>query len=141
MKFDNPTAEEFAFIYDSWAHSFKKSPYAGCITNDMYPEVSRRTMTEIIDRGARVVVAVQELPDGGRRIMGYSVSEPEKRILHYLYVKRDYRGVGVGGALLSDVMNAGDFVSGGRYTHRTNASAKFLGRGWVHDAVPARVKG
>lgn len=141
MKFDNPTAEEYGLIFDSWAASFKKSPYAGCITNDMYPEVSRRTMQDILDRGARVIVAVTETPEGERRVMGYSVSEPNRRVLHYVYVKRDFRGMGIGHALLEDVQTAGDDnLDGWEYTHRTKASDGFLGRGWKWNPIPARVK-
>lgn len=141
MDLDSPTAEEFAFIFDSWASSFKKSPYAGCITNDMYPEVSRRTMQDIVDRGARLRVAYAQPDDGDRRVMGYSVSEPGKRILHYLYVKRDFRGMGIGTGLLNDVLTAtesGDLAW--TYTHRTKASPGFLGKLFQWNPVSARVK-
>jgi GNAT superfamily N-acetyltransferase len=110
-----------------------------------YPDVSRRTMQEILDRGARVMVAFTETPDGERRVLGYSVSEPERRLLHWLYVKRDFRGMGIGQRLLDDVVKSdANKTSAGEspweYTHRTRASDKFLGRGWKHNPVPARVK-
>lgn len=136
MKYDAPTADEFSFVFDSWANSFRKSPWAGCVPNRLWDSVSRATAGEILDRGARVIVAHKELPDGKRRVAGYSVSEPG--ILHWLYVKRDYRGVGVGRALL--VETARTFPAGPRvYTHRTAASAKFLGSSWRWDPVSARV--
>lgn len=137
MKFDVPTEDEYALIFDSWAASFKKSPWAGCVTNDMWADVSRRTMQDVIDRPGTVIeCAVMDLPDGDRRVMGYVVAEPANKILHWLYVKRDYRGMGVGTALLDRVRTPGKW----RYTHRTNASERFLGKQFTWDPVPSRVR-
>jgi len=130
-------------IIDSWSRSFKKSPWAGCVRNCDWDAVSRGTIGELLDR-SRIVVAVTPIADreeeypGVRRVMGYSVSEPGKRCLHYLYVKMDYRGTGVGRALLDTTTHNWD---GPRvYTHRTRASAGFLGSSWRHDDTYARVK-
>lgn len=136
MKFDSPTADEYPLVFDAWARSFKKSPWAGCVPNHMWDAVSRATASEIINRGARVVVACAELDDGTRRVMGYSVSEPG--VLHWLFVKRDYRGMGVGRALLAQTMGTGP--GKWKYTHRTRASQHFLGPAFVHDPTSARVK-
>lgn len=138
MEITSPTADEFAFVFDSWANSFRKSPWAGCIPNNLYDQVSRATMTNILDRGARVLVAVTPI-DGheGRRVMGYSVFEPERRTLHWVFVKRDFRGVGVGRTLLAATCPGDDRWS---YTHRTRASAKYLGPRFVWDATSARTK-
>jgi hypothetical protein len=57
MEFSAPTAEEFDFVFDSWIRSFKKSPWAGCVSNAMWFDVQRSTIREILDRGAQVVVA------------------------------------------------------------------------------------
>jgi len=138
MKFDLATPDEMAFVYDSWARSFQKSPWSGCIPNHLYPQVSRAAAAEIVDR-SRVLVAYAELPDGARRIMGYSVSEPDRQILHWLFVKQDYRKLGVGRELLAATMR--DF--GQReavYTHRTKASAGFLGPSFRWEPKYARVK-
>ncbi len=124
------------FIFDSWARSFQKSKWAGCIPNNLYDSVSRQAAAEIIDRGARVTVAVEEMADGTRNIIGYSVSEPKKRVLHYLYVKRALRGLGIGHTLLDDVGCDDAWV----YTYKTGASDRFL-RGLRWDPTLARVKG
>lgn len=155
MMFDTPTADEFKFVKDSWANSFRKSPWAGVIPNHLYDQVSRETIRSILDRGALVLVAVtpiagreEEFP-AVRRVMGYSVSEPDKNVLHWLYVKAGpaglgYRGLGIGRALLEETTKM--FTDGPRpwtYTFRTRASQKFLAnslREWRWDPVPARVK-
>jgi GNAT superfamily N-acetyltransferase len=143
MKLDTPTPEEFPFIFSSWAESFMKSPYAGCIRNCDYPEASRRAMAEIIDRGARVTVLVNTLPNGVRRVAGYSVSEPARKILHWVYVKRDYRGMGNGRLLRRDVVADAD-LDKWTYTYRTHSSDRFLtakGRRMKWDRRPACMKG
>jgi ribosomal protein S18 acetylase RimI-like enzyme len=139
MQFDSPRADELPLVYDAWARSFRKSPWAGCVRNCDWDQVSRATIEEILNRGARVTVAVQELEDGGRRVAGYSVSEPHAGVLHWLFVKKAFRGMGIGRDLLRETLL--DFPQRTPvYTHRTTASSRFLGPGWTHDPAPARVK-
>lgn len=141
MKISPAEPEEFAFVFDSWARSFQKSPFAGCIPNNIYPQVSRAASAEIIDRGAQILVAHVELPEGGRRVMGYSVSEPAKQVLHWLFVKKDYRqasGLRIGSLLLAATAEG---WTEPKYTYRTRASAKFLGPTWKWCPELARIKG
>lgn len=140
MKFAPPLPDEYGLIYDAWSNSYRKSPWAGTIPNNLYDQVSRATASEILSRGARVVMAVEEVP-GGRRAIGYSVSEPAKGVLHWLYVKRDYRGLGLGKALLAETLQPFPADVRWVYTHRTKASAHFLRDVRIDwDPVPARVK-
>ncbi len=138
MTFDTPTAEEYALIFDSWARCWMKSPWAGCIRNCDYDTTSRAMISELIDRaGTRVTVLYTVTDDGIRRVVGYTVSEPAKRVIHWVYVKRDFRGLGNGRRLLHEV--TGGETKGWLYTHKTNACEKFL-RGMKHDPARARVK-
>lgn len=141
ITFSEPQADEFPLIFDSWANSFRKSPWAGCVPNHLWDQVSRADIAGIIDRGARVVVALAPQVPGifeGRRVMGYSVSEPG--VLHWLYVKKDYRGQGVAKALLAETTRDWPARRPWLYTHRTRASAGFLGADFRHDDIPARVR-
>lgn len=139
LKFALAEPEEYALVFDSWARSFQKSPWAGCIPNHLYAQVSRAASAEIIDRGAKVIVAFVELPEG-RRVVGYSVSEPRRGVLHWLFVKHDYRGLGIGRALLKETSAAWGPSDWYSYTYRTRASAKFLGENWRWEPKHARVK-
>jgi hypothetical protein len=154
MVFDTPTADEFKFVKDSWANSFRKSPWAGCIPNHLYDQVSRETIRSILDRGALVLVAVtpiagqeDQFPEV-RRVIGYSVSEPERGILHWLYVKAGpdglgYRGLGRGRAILEKTVELFNPNVDWTYTFRTRASERFLNGGenrFHWNPVPARVK-
>jgi GNAT superfamily N-acetyltransferase len=139
MNYDAPSASEFDLVFDAWANSFRKSPWAGCVPNHLWDTVSRTASSEIIDRGARIIVAYKELPDGTRRVAAYSVSEPDRDILHWLYVKRDYRGCGVGRELLAETIKYFPLKQK-IYTYRMPASAKFLGPEWKHLPAAARAK-
>lgn len=139
VEFTAPTTDELAFVVDSWLESFRKSPWAGCVRNDLYQETQRATIVGILARGAEITVALAPRLDGvhtGRRVMGYVVAEHPLECLHWVYVKKDYRGHGLGRDL---VTRASQFWVHPRYTHRTRASA-FLPRIFRWDPTPARVK-
>lgn len=134
--------DELKLVADSWSNSFRKSPYAGCIPNNLWPEVSRMTMTELLLRPTtKVMVALAPAPEGERgRVMGYYVAEPG--VLHWLYVKKDYRRLGIGKKLLAHCVGTWPekVRRYPRYTHKTDSSQRFLPPGWKWDVIPARVK-
>jgi ribosomal protein S18 acetylase RimI-like enzyme len=140
---DAPTSDELKFVLDSWSSSFRASKYAGCVPNNIWEETHRRSMTQLMTRSnCRTVVALTPTSDGSRgRIAGYSVSEPG--VLHWLYVKKDYRRLGVG-RLLLDTLVKYQFneveKAFPRFTHMTDAARRFLPPGWKWDPIPARVK-
>jgi ribosomal protein S18 acetylase RimI-like enzyme len=140
---DYPDADEFKFILDSWSNSFRKSPYAGCVPNNLWPSVSRSTITQLIARpSTEVKCALSPTSEGERgRVMGYFVAEPG--VLHWLYVKKDFRRLGIGTKLLAEATKnwRGCHQTSPRYTHKTGSSQRFLPPGWKWDVIPARVKG
>lgn len=139
MKIDRVKPDELVLVFDSWSRSFQKSPYAGCVRNCDWQKVMDGTMSEIVDRSL-VLVGYQPLEDGTRRVMGYSISEPDKRVLHWLYMKDDWRGMGYGTELLKateSLAKDGPWT----YTFRTRASQRFFGDALYRwDPVPARIK-
>lgn len=133
-----PTGDELALVFDAWVKSFRKSPWAGTVRNDLWVTVQRATIKGILDRGAVVTVALAPIVPGvheARRVMGYAVTEPGLEVLHWLYVKDDYRRHGVGRALLNHMT---DGWNRPRYTHRTRFSS-LLPKKFRWDPVPARV--
>lgn len=129
---------EWNLIFDSWALSWRKSPWSGTVRNCDWPEVSKAASGEIVDRPTTCVrVAWIKTEDGVRRVKGYIVAEPSKKVIHWIFVKRDYRNQGVARALMQHVMGE-DF--GHRrnwvYTHRTYACARLF-RGMQHDKAYA----
>lgn len=137
MTIVDPKADELPLIIDAWATSYRRSPWAGCVPNHAWNRVIREGISDILERSTCVVkVAVAPLESGERRVMGYSVAEPEKLILHWLFVKHDYRKLGIG----RQILGAACPDEAWRYTFRTRASARFLGSRFTFDPVPARVK-
>lgn len=132
-----PAPDEVRFILDAWARSYRDSPWSGTITNDKYAEISRWTITSLVARGAKVLVAIPEL--GPRRVVGFVCYE-KPDVLHYVYVKKNFRGNGVARLLVDAAKYAMGTETPGRFTHRTRASQWLLDDGWRFDPVSARTK-
>lgn len=140
MQIGTPEEKEWALIFDSWARSWMKSPWSGTVRNCDWPETSRKAAQEIVDRQTTVVkVAWGATENGERRVAGYIVYEPTRRIIHWLYTKRDFRGQGVARQLLAAATESTE-RSTWIYTHRTNACSRLF-RGMKHDKSYACTKG
>lgn len=110
-------ADDFKFIFDSWLTSWRKSPWAGCIPNNLYFDLTRRAIEQLVARGAVFLVACQA--QSPSRILGWCCTElstdPEPlTIAHYLYVKDPYVTLGIGAELVKRTAGA----KPGFYTHR-----------------------
>lgn len=131
---------EWHIIFDSWARSWRKSAWSGTVRNCDWDAVSRSASQEIVDRPTTAVRVVFSLDtEGRRRIKGYIVAEPSKKVIHWVYTKRDFRGQGVARALIEYMVrdtNPRDWV----YTHRTVACQRLF-RGMKHDKSYACQKG
>lgn len=139
MIITSPEPNEYGLIFDSFANSYRKSPWAGTVPNHLWPLVSRTLTEELLARGSVVLVGVTPVEGadpGVRRVVGYSISQPDRKVLHYLYVKRDYRGLGMGRKILNATCPEGQWY----YTCRTRASSGFLGERFRWDPIQARVK-
>jgi GNAT superfamily N-acetyltransferase len=149
IEFSTPTVDELKFILDSWSSSYRKSKYAGTVPNNHWEEISRATATQLMSRPrCRTIVALApsdtislDTGEAARgRVMGYSVAEPG--ILHWIYTKKDFRRLGIATQMLNEQMTQWDDKDKKypRFTHRTDASYRFLPRWWKWDTIPARVK-
>ena len=135
-----PDESEWSLIFDSWARSWMKSPWSGTFRNCDWDDASRKASQELVDRPTtRVVVAYGFTEAGVRRVKGYIVYEPARRIIHWLYTKRDFRGQGVARQLLAFATESTE-RSTWVYTHRTNACSRLF-RGMKHDKSYACTKG
>lgn len=125
MEFRRATAKDLEFVLDSWSRSYRMSHTAGPIPVSMYQEVYGRVLGELITRlGVEVTVAVfpAEAPpmdvagwvcvehdavapvrvyEGGR--WSERLEPLSQPLVHYINVKRDFRGHGVARALLHHV--------------------------------------
>lgn len=131
VKFVPVEADEIPFVVDAWVRSFRDSPWAGCISNDRYQEVMRERVNDLLARGVRVVVAVPE--EGKRRVFGFIATEAPD-IIHYVYVKKSVRKLGLASRLVAECA-----ATSGRFTFRTPASDFLFRRNYTWTPVPARV--
>jgi hypothetical protein len=126
--------DEANFIMSSWLRVWKVSPFAGCIPNHLFRQVTRTAIEQLILRGARFRVAVS-----GDRILGWMCSEQTRRgeaVVHAGYCRESYILLGVLEALRDDVEGSRPI----RYTHRTRQLANALGESARHCPEIARRK-
>lgn len=125
---------DLPFVLDGWIRSWRTSPWAGCIPNNLIWEVTRGCVASLLARGATLEVAEVDRGDGSARLVGFVCWEPG--VLHYVFVKKNgFRGLGIGRWLVDR-----SFDRPGAFTHRTTMSSWLLDDGWVWDPVPSRVK-
>lgn len=134
IKTGSPRVEEMPLIYDSWISSYRRSPWAGVIRNDKWHEFMSDTVRNLLIDSTVICGFPQD--DAVRRVVGYVVVQ-KPNILHYVYVKQKYRGIGVANQLIEA---ATGFLGceTGIYTFKTKASEFLDKRGWKFDPVPAR---
>ena len=109
---------DYNFVLSNWAHSYKGSPWAGTVPNNLWHVTVKESVDQLVARGAYVVLAVSE--DDRDQFLGFICwEEPESGIsvVHYAYVKDEFREKhGVGRALLRIATKGRPFF----YTHRTS---------------------
>lgn len=93
------------FIFDSWMKSWRTSRWAGLIPNNMYYDVTRTIIEDLLARGSKLRVAfIAEYPDA---IIGWACHEMKdgSPVLHYLHVKEPYLGLSfhVADTLIADL--------------------------------------
>ena len=99
------TADDRRFVADSWIRSYRTAHAAGMILYDDWPIVMERSIRRVIAReGCRVVVAYRPgETDRNADLYGWIAAEPEARLVHYAYVKKNFRRLGIARGLFRAV--------------------------------------
>lgn len=94
-------AQDLNFVFDSWMKSWRVSKWSGTIPNHLYYETQRTLIEDLIARGAKIVIAYPEGYD--ETILGWACGEEKagKAVLHYVYVKDPFLGLGIPTRLVS----------------------------------------
>lgn len=124
---------DIPFIFDSWMKSWRISKWAGCVPNHLFFESQRVLIEDLIARGAWILVAH---PSGQLdTIIGWACAEQkdEKCVLHYLYYKDAFRGLGVADLLLAA-------LPGSKPGYITHKLPEKLFKEWRHTPEMARRK-
>lgn len=126
------------FVWETWLSSFRKSPWAGVVPNNLYKPVYLETMRQLVERGAEVVCATN--PEKPGHILGwlcYERTSDAIPVVHYCFVKPLFRKRGVAASLFAA---AGiDPKQRFFYTFKTPAARYFPG-GQYEPAIARRQK-
>lgn len=108
------------FVVKSWLRSYANSPYAGAITRERQMSAIKGTIADLHERpGTQAWVAC--LKDRPNFIVGFVVFEEGRDfgLVHYVYVKDNFRDRGFGRWLVSKASGDHDRTL---YTHKTSRS-------------------
>lgn len=125
--------DDLAMVFDSWLKSWRTSKWAGVIPNHLYFDTQRTLIEDLIARGAHIKIAYPEgRPD---IILGWVCAEEKegKTVLHYLYTKDPFIGLGIPDLLLAALPGA----KPGFVTHKLNVKEL---KEWRHTPEMARRK-
>jgi GNAT superfamily N-acetyltransferase len=90
--------DDWAFVYATWLRQMKRcSRFTKCIPNDVFFPAHHRSIERVLMRGATLSIAAD--PESDVTIWGYIVSEAD--VVHFLYVKGEFRERGIARRLLS----------------------------------------
>ena len=99
--------KDHALVFDSYLKSWRVNKAAGTVPNHLYYQVQRTLLEDLISRGALLFVAYPSGADANGKshedlILGWVLGEVKegKTVLHYLYVKDPYLGLGLPALLL-----------------------------------------
>jgi hypothetical protein len=117
--------DDLGFVIASWVQSYRQQALARD-AGAAYPRQQRRIIQHLLEH-ANVLVACA--PDEPRLILGYAVTGPQ--VVHYVYVKQDFRRIGIARALVRPYLAAPT-----AFTHKTHHPIA-LPAGWTY--CPAAV--
>jgi hypothetical protein len=137
---------DIPFITNSWLKSFRDAPYVTSCPNNVYFGSQHRLIEQLIPRSVVLVACNEDDPD---QILGWIAAEVlalnaedesqgKGLVIHYCYVKRTFRQVGLARRLWATLVTTEEPVVT-MYTHRTMA-CKRLGltqRGIVYNPYAA----
>lgn len=114
--------EDVPFITNSWLMSYRESPALWGVPDRVYKAAHHKVLEDVIPRSAVLVAHPEGSPDD---IIGWCCYEVAHStlILHYLYVKRLFRGNQVASNMLREVIRV-EQSENVVITHRTKAGWK-----------------
>lgn len=103
---------DMAFVIDAWKRSYEASPAVRGADREHYRAEMSRAIRRLCSRATVRVACASEDDDHVVGFAAFSQPEGARAELHYVYVKKDFRGMGIARKLLAD-------VSVGTYTFTT----------------------
>jgi GNAT superfamily N-acetyltransferase len=104
---------DLPFVLESWASSIKNSTPRGTLGAGQFWSNTKNALREVLAREG-VQLQLAHVPEDDDALLGFAVSDPLKRVVHFVYVKKSARRLGIARALLA-LFQPPDLVT---YTHR-----------------------
>jgi GNAT superfamily N-acetyltransferase len=122
------TGDDLSFIMNSWLNGLKQGcEYFRLIDKDPYFDIYGKILSQIIEKPA-TYIKIACLKEDPSIIVGYSVTElrPGMLILHWVYVKPDWRDNGLARKLIPEnITHATHLTKTGRALLKKNEQVKF----------------
>jgi GNAT superfamily N-acetyltransferase len=118
--------EDVPFIFNSWLKSYRESgPICSNVSNTIYYDSHHKLIQKILLRSQVFIACDNAFPD---QIIGYIVGESIDGVfvLHYVYVKHNFRKKGVGKLLLNSFNHDQTYAS--CCTHMTSVGDKLAAK-------------
>lgn len=132
---------ESGFVAGSWLRNYLSSPWARPVSQDEYYRSHAPLIATLIERST-IWIAQWSGGEADGLLLGFAVGERDELgpVVHYAYVKGDYRKKKIGGALVTCLLESlkrkdGEAV---RYTHRRSPGCDIAtSNGWIYTPYPA----
>lgn len=114
--------DDYAFVYSTWLRSYRfNSVFTRKLTNKVYYEWHHKAIERIFGRGGFCIIACDT--SDKNVVFGYIVGERTSSgdIIHFIYVKKAFRKLGIMAKLLDSVG-----FKGGLFTHYTEFCDEYL---------------
>lgn len=124
--------EDASFIIHSWLTSFREGDWVEGVPNQVYYHSHHKVVESILSRATVLVLC---LPDAPEVMFGWICVEGCENgvILHYLYVKHEFRGNRMASRLLKEVLDA-EAPAVVFCTHRVKPMGfEFKKRGYIYN--------
>ncbi len=95
-------ASDMAFVIDAWKKSYEGAPAVRGADREHYRVEMTRAIRRLCDRAE---IRIATAPDDDDHLLGFAafVTTDDGAELHYVYVKQDFRKMGIARALLADL--------------------------------------
>ena len=94
---------DLPLVFDSYLKSWRVNKAAGTIPNHLFFDVQRALLEDLLARGAVLTIAHPDTHED--LILGWALGELKegKTVLHYVYIKDPYLGLGLPELLLKSL--------------------------------------
>lgn len=124
VKIRPPTDQDIPFIFNSWLKSFRETGFlCNPVSNTIYFDSHHKLIQKILKRATVFIACDERYPD---QIFGYIVAEKIDGVfvLHYVYVKHNFRKSGIAKTLLNAFDH--DATIGSCCTHLTRVAERLI---------------